>query len=109
MALLSACPKSEGKEKDSTALLNEILGGLSVDEGDFSREWIAVFGETEDGTSLASSRLAETQQEDNSFFLPSQLLDQSLNILPSSTSGQREHNEESICVIAQLGFCKAEK
>ncbi|XP_028281608.1 islet cell autoantigen 1 [Parambassis ranga] len=78
--------ESEGEEKDSMALLNEILGGLSVDEGDFSREWTAVFGETEDGTSLASGRPAETQQEDSSFFLPSQLLDQSLNNLPSSTS-----------------------
>ncbi|XP_062278776.1 islet cell autoantigen 1 [Scomber scombrus] len=73
-------------EKDSTALLNEILGGLSVDEGDFSREWTEVFGEAEEGTSAASSGPMETQQKENSFFLPSQLLDQSLNNLQSSLS-----------------------
>ncbi|XP_022056919.1 islet cell autoantigen 1 isoform X2 [Acanthochromis polyacanthus] len=76
----------EGEEKDSMALLNEILGGLSVDDGDFSREWTEVFGETEEGTSAASGRPAESQQKENSFFLPSQLLDQSLNNLQSSVS-----------------------
>lgn len=74
----------EGEEKDSMALLNEILGSMSVDEGDFSREWTEVFGDTEEGTSAASGRPAE----ENSFFLPSQLLDQSSNHLRSSLSGQ---------------------
>lgn len=69
------------------ALLNEILGGLSVDEGDFSQEWTEVFGETEEGTSAASTRPTEAQDKEN-FFLPSQLLDQSLNNLQSSISGQ---------------------
>uniref|UniRef100_A0A3Q1CKP0 AH domain-containing protein n=1 Tax=Amphiprion ocellaris TaxID=80972 RepID=A0A3Q1CKP0_AMPOC len=84
--LLSADPEVEGEEKDSMALLNEILGGLSVDDSDFSREWTEVFGETEEGTSAASGRPAESQQKENSFFLPSQLLDQSLNNLQSSVS-----------------------
>uniref|UniRef100_A0A3B5AMH2 Islet cell autoantigen 1 n=1 Tax=Stegastes partitus TaxID=144197 RepID=A0A3B5AMH2_9TELE len=84
--LLSADAELEGEEKDSMALLNEILGGLSVDDGDFSREWTEVFGETEEGTSAASGRPAESQQKENSFFLPSQLLDQSLNNLQSSVS-----------------------
>lgn len=70
------------------ALLNEILGGMSVDEGDFSREWTEVFGDTEEGTSVASGRPAEAQQKENSLFLPSQLLDQNLNSLQSSLSGQ---------------------
>lgn len=70
------------------ALLNEILGSMSVDEGDFSREWTEVFGDTEEGTSAASGRPAEAQQKENSFFLPSQLLDQSSNHLQSSLSGQ---------------------
>lgn len=70
------------------ALLNEILGGLSVDEGDFSQEWTEVFGETEEGTRAASTRPTEAQDKEN-FFLPSQLLDQSLNNLQSSISGQR--------------------
>ncbi|XP_070768369.1 islet cell autoantigen 1 [Enoplosus armatus] len=83
---LSAYPELEGEEKDSMALLNEILGNMSADEGDFSREWTEVFGDTEEGMSAASGRPAEAQQHENSFFLPSQLLDQSLNNQPSSLS-----------------------
>ncbi|XP_045901995.1 islet cell autoantigen 1 isoform X1 [Micropterus dolomieu] len=83
---LSAYPELEGEDKDSMALLNEILGSMSVDEGDFSREWTEVFGDTEEGMSAASGRPAEAQQKENSFFLPSQLLDQSLNNLQSSLS-----------------------
>ncbi|KAM6910730.1 islet cell autoantigen 1 [Xenentodon cancila] len=67
----------QGDEKDDMALLSEILGGLSVDESDFCREWTEVFGETGAGTSAASAGSAEAQQMENSFFLPSQLLDQS--------------------------------
>uniref|UniRef100_A0A3B3V241 Islet cell autoantigen 1 n=1 Tax=Poecilia latipinna TaxID=48699 RepID=A0A3B3V241_9TELE len=59
-------------EEDSLALLNEILGGLFVD--DFSQEWTKGSGDTE-----ASASPSDTQQQENSFFLPSQLLDQSLN------------------------------
>lgn len=81
--LFSAHLEIEGEEKDSMALLNEILGSMSVDEGDFSREWTEVFGDTEEGTGTASGRPTE-----NSFFLPSQLLDQSSNHLQSSLSGQ---------------------
>ncbi|XP_014324397.1 islet cell autoantigen 1 [Xiphophorus maculatus] len=59
-------------EEDSLALLNEILGGLFVD--DFSQEWTKGSGDTE-----ASAGPPDTQQQEHSFFLPSQLLDQSLN------------------------------
>lgn len=65
------------------AFLNEILGSVSVDGGDFSREWTEVFGDTEEGTGPASGRPTE-----ENFFLPSQLLDQSSNHLQSSLSGQ---------------------
>uniref|UniRef100_A0A7N8YDH7 Islet cell autoantigen 1 n=1 Tax=Mastacembelus armatus TaxID=205130 RepID=A0A7N8YDH7_9TELE len=81
----SACPKLEGGEKDSVALLNEILGSMSVDEGDFSQEWTDVFGDTEEGTEPGRT-VEVNQQKENSFFLPSQLLDQSLNNLQSSLS-----------------------
>lgn len=85
----SATLESEAEEKDSVALLNEILGGMSVDEGNFSQEWTEVFGDTDDVTSAASGRTAESgQQKENAFFLPSQLLDQSLNNLQSSLSGE---------------------
>lgn len=76
----------DGEEKDSMALLNEILGSMSVDEGDFSREWTEVFGDNDEGTSTASGKPAEAEQKEDSFFLPSQLLDQSLNNLQSSNS-----------------------
>ncbi|XP_013871858.1 islet cell autoantigen 1 isoform X1 [Austrofundulus limnaeus] len=52
-----------GEERDSLSLLNEILGDLMVDEGDPSPDW-------------TGSREAQLKEE--SFFLPSQLLDQSL-------------------------------
>ncbi|XP_028436509.1 islet cell autoantigen 1 isoform X1 [Perca flavescens] len=77
--------REELEGEESMALLNEILGSMSVEEGDFSREWKDVFGDTEEGTTTASGRLAETQQKENSF-LPSQLLDQSTNNLHSSLS-----------------------
>lgn len=70
------------------ALLNEILGSMSVDEGDFSREWTEVFGDTEEGAGTASGRPTEVQPKENSFFLPSQLLDQSASHPQSSLSGQ---------------------
>uniref|UniRef100_A0A1A7YZ75 Islet cell autoantigen 1, 69kDa n=2 Tax=Iconisemion striatum TaxID=60296 RepID=A0A1A7YZ75_9TELE len=69
--------ESEEVEKDSMTLLNEILGGLFVDEGDFSQDWTDVFGETE--ASAACGGSTKTRERENSFFLPSQLLDQSSN------------------------------
>ncbi|KAM9851506.1 islet cell autoantigen 1 isoform 2-T3 [Aulostomus maculatus] len=81
---LCGSPDGEGEEKDSMALLNEILGSMSVEEGDFSREWTEVFGEAEEGTSAAPGRPADGQGGENSFFLPSQLLDQSLSNQQSS-------------------------
>ena len=90
------------------ALLNEILGSTSVDEGDFSREWTEVFGDMEEGSSAASGTAAEAQQKENSFFLPSHLLDQSLNNLQSSLSGQK-YNCVCIwaCVSQRRGTCWA--
>ncbi|XP_054478144.1 islet cell autoantigen 1 isoform X2 [Anoplopoma fimbria] len=76
----------EGEDKDSMALLNEILGSMSVDEGDFSREWTEVFGDTDEGMIAALGKPAEAQQKENSYFLPSHLLDQSLNNQQSSLS-----------------------
>ncbi|KAM9724558.1 islet cell autoantigen 1 [Menidia menidia] len=71
--------REDDEVKDSAAFLNEILGVLSVDEGDLSREWTEVFGEVEEGPGPAPSGSAEGQPRENSYFLPSQLLDQSLN------------------------------
>ncbi|XP_017284121.1 islet cell autoantigen 1 isoform X1 [Kryptolebias marmoratus] len=59
--------EDKDKDKDSMTLLSEILGDLFADE---SPEWTEA--------SSASVGSPETQPEENSFFLPSQLLDQSL-------------------------------
>lgn len=72
---------------DSMALLNEILNSASLEESDFSREWREVFGEGE--VTDSPSKEGQSQSEDPpSFFLPSYLLDQNMNGLQSSASGQ---------------------
>ncbi|KAK1806340.1 hypothetical protein P4O66_004865, partial [Electrophorus voltai] len=70
------------QDKDSLTLLSEILGSSSLEE--FSCEWREVFGEDEGGSAV----LADTQAEEEkaSFFLPSQLLDQTMNNLQSAVS-----------------------
>ncbi|XP_054596848.1 islet cell autoantigen 1 isoform X1 [Nothobranchius furzeri] len=88
--------ESEEVEKDSLTLLNEILGGLFVDE-DFSQNWTDVFGETE--ASAAGGGSADTRERENSFFLPSQLLDQSLN--KSSISDWTGLTSESVTSAAE--------
>lgn len=88
--LLSDYQDEDGEEKESMALLNEILGSTSLDEGDFSREWREVFGE---GSALEAARVGpvEPQQgEESSFFLPSHLLDQNINNVQSSISERPE-------------------
>lgn len=55
------------------ASLKEILGTLSLD--------------TETGTTAASDRPAEAQQKEDPLFLPSQLLDHSVNNPQFSLSG----------------------
>lgn len=66
-------PWSAGEEDDSMTLLTEILGDLFVDQGDSSQDWTEGSGQT------------DAQLKEKSFFLPSQLLDQSLK--RSSVSG----------------------
>ncbi|XP_068179309.1 islet cell autoantigen 1 [Antennarius striatus] len=88
--------ESGGEDKDSLALLDEILGSVSLDEGDFSREWTEVFGDAEDGASAASGQ-PELQNQEN-FFLPSQLLDQSslsgwAGIVPQETENSSAANQ----------------
>lgn len=78
----------EGEERDSLALLDQILGGLSTEDDDFSREWTEVFGDSEEALSPAPGGAGEVPpaQTGASFFLPSQLLDQSLSSLQSGQS-----------------------
>ncbi|CAB1333424.1 unnamed protein product [Coregonus sp. 'balchen'] len=88
LSAFSRQEQEEGGERDSMALLNEILGSTSLDEGEFSQEWQEVFGKGDQGSGVASrGGLVEPQQEeDSSIFLPSYLLDQNRNNLQSSLS-----------------------
>lgn len=85
-----AHPGSEDEEKDSAALLNEILGSISVAESDFTPEWMDVFGRASGVPEAAAAEAGagEDEQREPAFFLPSQLLDHSPSQLQSSLSGQ---------------------
>ncbi|XP_067907336.1 islet cell autoantigen 1 [Heterodontus francisci] len=75
--LLTNSMESRTNEKDEMALLNEILNGTSLEEGDFSKEWQAVFGE--DLSFPSNPAAGESDQSPSpSCFLPSQLFDKSL-------------------------------
>ncbi|NXU99812.1 ICA69 protein, partial [Cettia cetti] len=78
----------EPGDKDDMVLLNEILNASSLDEGEFSKEWTAVFGQAADLTMNTSARDGENTSSSAvpapSGYLPSQLLDQNMNDLQSS-------------------------
>ncbi|NXU91789.1 ICA69 protein, partial [Xiphorhynchus elegans] len=78
----------EPGDKDDMVLLNEILNASSLDEGEFSKEWTAVFGQATDLTMNSSTRDGESTSSSAvpapSGYLPSQLLDQNMNDLQSS-------------------------
>ncbi|NXY17283.1 ICA69 protein, partial [Atrichornis clamosus] len=80
--------EQEPGDKDDMVLLNEILNASSLDEGEFSKEWTAVFGQVADLTMNSSSRDGENTSSSvvpaPSGYLPSQLLDQNMNDLQSS-------------------------
>ncbi|XP_049585630.1 islet cell autoantigen 1 isoform X2 [Syngnathus scovelli] len=70
------------EDKDGSALLEEILGGLTLhDPAPLSRQWSPVFGDTQDGIATAA--------EPRSLFLPSQLLDQNLNQAAQLAASER--------------------
>ncbi|NXF72722.1 ICA69 protein, partial [Sclerurus mexicanus] len=78
----------EPGDKDDMVLLNEILNASSLDEGEFSKEWTAVFGQAADLTMNSSTRDGESTSSSGvpapSGYLPSHLLDQNMNDLQSS-------------------------
>lgn len=82
--------ETEATDKDDMVLLNEILNASSLDDGEFSREWAAVFGEDPlaDMPTSSSAGEMENNQSSASGFLPSQLLDQNMNDLQSSLQGR---------------------
>ncbi|XP_027727835.1 islet cell autoantigen 1 isoform X1 [Vombatus ursinus] len=84
--------ESEVTDKDDMQLLNEILNASSLDEGDFSKEWTAVFGnkQTPEPTATCAPGEPEPGPPPSSSFLPSQLLDKNMHDLQSSLQGWRE-------------------
>ncbi|XP_035752972.1 islet cell autoantigen 1 isoform X2 [Egretta garzetta] len=85
--------ESEPGDKDDMVLLNEILNASSLDEGEFSKEWTAVFGQVALADLTMNSSAGDTENTSSSVaptpsgFLPSQLLDQNMNDLQSSLHG----------------------
>ncbi|NXW29687.1 ICA69 protein, partial [Phaetusa simplex] len=82
--------ESEPGDKDDMVLLNEILNASSLDEGEFSKEWTAVFGQVALADLTMNSSVGDVENTTSSVaptpsgFLPSQLLDQNMNDLQSS-------------------------
>lgn len=101
--------ESEPGDKDDMVLLNEILNASSLDEGEFSKEWTAVFGQVALADLTMNSSAGDTENTSSSVaptpsgFLPSQLLDQNMNDLQSSLHGESSSCSVSIFVLV-LGF-----
>lgn len=99
--------ESEPGDKDDMVLLNEILNASSLDEGEFSKEWTAVFGQVALADLTMNSSAGDMESASSlvapapSGYLPSQLLDQNMNDLQSSL-----HGESSSCCfsVLALGF-----
>lgn len=83
---MAGTPELEGADKDDLLLLNEIFNASSLEEGDFSQEWAAVFGDSrlkELAPTVAPGE-PDPQLQTGSGFLPSQLLDQNMKDLQAS-------------------------
>uniref|UniRef100_A0A8C3K5R8 Islet cell autoantigen 1 n=1 Tax=Calidris pygmaea TaxID=425635 RepID=A0A8C3K5R8_9CHAR len=95
--------EAEPGDKDDMVLLNEILNASSLEEGEFSREWTAVFGQVALADLSVNSSAGDVENTSSSVaptpsgFLPSQLLDQNMNDLQSSL-----HGESSSCSLSIL-------
>ncbi|XP_066095687.1 islet cell autoantigen 1 isoform X2 [Saccopteryx bilineata] len=76
----------EGADKDDLLLLSEIFNASSLEEGEFSREWAAVFGDErlKESAPTAAPGEPDPKPQPGSGFLPSQLLDQNMKDLQAS-------------------------
>ncbi|XP_023375272.1 islet cell autoantigen 1 isoform X2 [Otolemur garnettii] len=76
----------EGADRDDLLLLNEIFNASSLEEGEFSKEWAAVFGDGQlkEPAPTAASGEPDPKPHMGSGFLPSQLLDQNMKDLQAS-------------------------
>ncbi|XP_058382258.1 islet cell autoantigen 1 isoform X7 [Diceros bicornis minor] len=82
----------EGADKDDLLLLSEIFNASSLEEGEFSEEWTAVFGDgrlKEPAPTVAPGE-PDPKPQAGPGFLPSQLLDQNMKDLHASLQGWAE-------------------
>lgn len=79
----------EGADKDDLLLLSEIFNASSLEEGEFSKEWAAVFGDSrvKEPAPTAAPGEPDPKPQTGSGFLPSQLLDQNMKDLQASLEG----------------------
>nr|XP_045016618.1 islet cell autoantigen 1 isoform X2 [Jaculus jaculus] len=91
---MTGTPEPECGDKDDLLLLSEIFSTSSLDEGEFSREWAAVFGDDRLKEPAPTGILgeADSKPQIGSGFLPSQLLDQNMKDLQASLQGWSESN-----------------
>ncbi|XP_030678012.1 islet cell autoantigen 1 isoform X3 [Nomascus leucogenys] len=83
---VAGTPEPEGADKDDLLLLSEIFNASSLEEGEFSKEWAAVFGDGQVKEPVPTTALGEPdpKPQTGSGFLPSQLLDQNMKDLQAS-------------------------
>lgn len=83
---VAGTPEPEGGDKDDLLLLNDIFSASSLDEGEFSREWAAVFGDDQlkEPAPVGAQGEPDSKPQISSGFLPSQLLDQNMKDLQAS-------------------------
>ncbi|XP_006170688.1 islet cell autoantigen 1 isoform X5 [Tupaia chinensis] len=83
---VSGTPEPEGADKEDLLLLSEIFNASSLEEGEFSKEWAAVFGDARLKEPAPAAALGEPdpKPQTGSGFLPSQLLDQNMKDLQAS-------------------------
>ncbi|XP_036719275.1 islet cell autoantigen 1 isoform X2 [Balaenoptera musculus] len=83
---MAGTPEPEGADKDDLLLLSEIFNASSLEEGEFSKEWAAVFGDGQlkEPAPTAAPGEPDPKPQTGSGFLPSQLLDQNMKDLQAS-------------------------
>ncbi|XP_044802418.2 islet cell autoantigen 1 isoform X2 [Bubalus kerabau] len=89
---MAGTPEPEGADKDDLLLLSEIFNASSLEEGEFSKEWAAVFGDgrLKEPMPTAAPGEPDPRPQAGSGFLPSQLLDQNIKDLQASLEGWSE-------------------
>uniref|UniRef100_A0A8C3VP75 Islet cell autoantigen 1 n=1 Tax=Catagonus wagneri TaxID=51154 RepID=A0A8C3VP75_9CETA len=83
---MAGTPEPEGADKDDLLLLSEIFSASSLEEGEFSKEWAAVFGDgrPKEAAPTVAPGEPDPKPQTGSGFLPSQLLDQNMKDLQAS-------------------------